>query len=72
VAYNANPPLTPRVLVAWGDSSSGKLDIPAGLTDVIAIDARENFSLALKADGSVVAWAGPGIPWATGGLSQAI
>ena len=34
----------------------GQTDIPKGLSDVTAIAAGEYHSLALKKDGSVVAW----------------
>ena len=44
-----------RVL-AWGDDSFGQTDMPAGLSNVIAIAAEEYHSLALRAyDGTVVA-----------------
>ena len=40
----------------WGDNSDGQENIPAGLSNVVAIAAGGNHSLALRADGSVVAW----------------
>ena len=45
----------------WGDNSDGQLDIPTGLSGVIAIEAgggdlELGHSLALKSDGTVVAW----------------
>lgn len=40
----------------WGGTTSGVLSIPAGLTNVVDVAAGGNFSLALKADGTVVAW----------------
>jgi hypothetical protein len=43
-------------VVGWGDNSSGQISIPAGLTNVVSVDAGESFGLALKADGTVVAW----------------
>ncbi|MDD2321790.1 MAG: hypothetical protein PHO83_17235 [Geobacteraceae bacterium] len=43
-------------VVAWGsDIFPSSLDVPEGLTDVVAIDA-EYHTLALKSDGTVVAW----------------
>ena len=41
---------------AWGDNSAGQCDIPAELTHAIAVTAGNNYSLALKADGTVVGW----------------
>jgi hypothetical protein len=43
-------------VVAWGDNTFGQLNVPAGLNDAIAIAAGYGFSLALKRDGTVVAW----------------
>lgn len=44
------------VVVAWGDNEHNQLDVPAGLTDVIAIAAGNNHSLALTRESTVVAW----------------
>ena len=41
---------------AWGGTSSGVANIPAGLTNVVRIAAGANHVLALKNDGTVVAW----------------
>jgi alpha-tubulin suppressor-like RCC1 family protein len=43
-------------VVAWGDTSQHKCDVPGGLTDVVAIAAGPSESLALRADGTVVGW----------------
>ena len=43
-------------VVAWGSNLEGQTDIPAGLNDVTAISAGGSHSLALKNDGTVVAW----------------
>lgn len=43
-------------MVGWGENWEGQLDIPQGLTNVVAIDAKELHSLALKSDGTVVGW----------------
>jgi alpha-tubulin suppressor-like RCC1 family protein len=45
-------------IVAWGDNSSGQLNVPPGLTNAVAIATGPNskHSLALLADGSVVGW----------------
>lgn len=45
-------------VVAWGSNSRGQLDIPNGLTGVVAIDAGEMHSVALLSDGTVVTWGG--------------
>lgn len=43
-------------VVAWGGSNFGQTNLPANLSEVAAIAAGEFHSLALKADGTVVAW----------------
>jgi alpha-tubulin suppressor-like RCC1 family protein len=45
-------------VVVWGGAGgdSGPMQVPTGLSDVVAIAAGEYSSLALKADGTVVAW----------------
>ncbi|MEI2724784.1 MAG: PKD domain-containing protein [Verrucomicrobiota bacterium] len=43
-------------VAAWGSGSYGKTNIPPDLTNVIAIAAGQIHSLALKNDGTVVAW----------------
>jgi hypothetical protein len=43
-------------VVAWGSNSVGQTDVPAGLSDVTAISAGGFHNLALKNDGTVVAW----------------
>ena len=45
-------------IVAWGDDSSGQIDVPTGLTNVTAIAAGWSHSLALNGNGTVVAWGG--------------
>ncbi|HXP60746.1 MAG TPA: hypothetical protein VN829_09655, partial [Dongiaceae bacterium] len=39
-------------VVAWGETNQ----VPAGLTNVVAIAGGDEFNMALKADGGVVAW----------------
>jgi len=41
---------------AWGYNDFGQCNVPAGLTDVLAVAAGDDFSLALKSDHTVVAW----------------
>ncbi|HYE31015.1 MAG TPA: fibronectin type III domain-containing protein [Methylomirabilota bacterium] len=43
-------------VVAWGDNRTGQGVVPAGLNDVVAIAVGEWHNLALKSDGSLVAW----------------
>jgi hypothetical protein len=48
-------PVLGRV-VAWGSNSLGLTNVPADLTNVIAIAAGSVHSIALKSDGTVRAW----------------
>ena len=43
-------------MIAWGDNGYGQTNLPGGLTNVVAIAAGWDHSLALKQDGSVVGW----------------
>jgi Regulator of chromosome condensation (RCC1) repeat len=56
---------TPTVVV-WGcggyAENFGQCSVPSGLSDVTAISARLYHNLALKGDGSVVAWGCEGAP----------
>src|SRR5204863_64228 len=42
--------------VSWGANSWGETNVPAGLSNVVAIAGGGTFSLALKADGTAAAW----------------
>ena len=42
--------------MAWGDNAAGQSTVPAGLTDVVAVNAGGSFSLAVKRDGRLVVW----------------
>lgn len=44
------------MVVGWGDDTYGQIDIPLGLTNVMAIAAGAYHSLALMSNGTVVAW----------------
>lgn len=46
--------LSDGIVESWGDSTYGP--VPAGLSGVVAIAAGYNHNLALKNDGTVVAW----------------
>jgi hypothetical protein len=48
--------LTVGPVAAWGDNRAGQALPPAGLSNVVALAASSTFSLALKGDGTVVAW----------------
>ena len=43
-------------VVAWGANTSGESNVPAGLTNAIAVAGGAAHSLALKADGTLIAW----------------
>jgi hypothetical protein len=49
-------PVQPGTVVAWGLITYGQVTVPAGLSSVTAIAAGDWHSLALKSDGTVVAW----------------
>ncbi|HXT13312.1 MAG TPA: hypothetical protein VN873_17275 [Candidatus Angelobacter sp.] len=45
-------------VVAWGDDTDGEIDLPAGLSNVVAVASwcDSEHTLALQRDGSVVGW----------------
>ncbi|MEK7685683.1 MAG: putative Ig domain-containing protein, partial [Verrucomicrobiota bacterium] len=43
-------------VVAWGDNGPGQTTVPSGLSNVVAIAAQYEQSLALTAEGRVVGW----------------
>ena len=45
-----------RTVVAWGDNFYGQTNMPAGLSNVVAVAGGNLHSLALRSDGKVVAW----------------
>ena len=68
------PPGVSGAVIVWGPNDNGQLDVPAeaksGVTSV-AIGAAH--VMALKSDGSVIAWGGlPSGPFAQGSYGQAI
>lgn len=57
---------------AFGDNSTGQLNVPAGLTGVVAVAAGEGSAMALKADGTVVEWGSLWMGTAPAGLSGVV
>ena len=47
---------TTGMVVGWGYNGDGETNVPAGLSGVTAIAGGYEHSLALKSDGTVVAW----------------
>ena len=45
-----------QTVIAWGSNTQGQTDVPPTATNVIAVAAGWYHSLALRMDGSVVAW----------------
>lgn len=43
-------------LVIWGSNGSGQTNAPSSATNLVAVAAGQNHSLALRADGVVIAW----------------
>ena len=63
IASNANGVVTGMVaqvsvtdIVAWGDDGSQQIEVPSAATNVVALAAGGDHSLALRRDGVVVAW----------------
>lgn len=48
--------LVPTVIVGWGSVFTGSPNPPLGLTNVAAISGGDNYSVALRTDGTVHAW----------------
>jgi len=59
-------------VVAWGSNTYAITNAPAAATNVIAIAAGQSFSLALKADGTVLAWGASGFTNVPAGLSNVV
>jgi hypothetical protein len=61
-------------VVGWGSNTDGQTNIPSGLSNVVAIAAGENHSLALTAEGRVIGWGsnGDGQTTIPSGLSNVV
>jgi alpha-tubulin suppressor-like RCC1 family protein len=70
IILSSNALLTFGPVAAWGQNVAGQCLTPPGLTNVIAVAADNNYSLAVKSDGTVLGWGlGAGLP---PGLSNAV
>ena len=52
----STPAAPPGTVVVWGSHLGGSTNVPPGVTNVTAIAAGASLSLALKSDGTIVAW----------------
>ncbi len=52
----AGPNLPAAQVAVWGDTNASAVPLPPGLVNVKAVAGGSGFSLALKTDGTVVAW----------------
>jgi alpha-tubulin suppressor-like RCC1 family protein len=59
-------------VLAWGDNSLGQCSVPSTLNTAVAVAAGNAHSLALKMDGSVVAWGSFGTTNLPSALSNVI
>ena len=59
-------------VVAWGGNSEGQTTVPAGLSGVVALAAGGFHTVALKQDGTVVAWGSDGQTTVPAGLSGVV
>lgn len=57
-------------VAAWGENILGDTVVPAGLSNVAALSAGLEASLALKADGTIVGWGDPTVAAPPSGLSN--
>lgn len=58
VAWGAGDPQNRRPFTSGGNNDDGQCKVPAGLKDVVTIAAGRHHSLAVRRDGTVVAWGG--------------
>ena len=57
---------------ATGDNSAGQINVPAGLSGVVAVAAGSDSSMALKSDGTVVEWGASWMGRAPTGLTGVV
>jgi alpha-tubulin suppressor-like RCC1 family protein len=70
IVCSANLAWAGGTVVAWGDDRNGRTNVPAGLTDVVAIAAGDEIGVALQNNGLVTVWGSAFIPTCT--LSNAV
>jgi alpha-tubulin suppressor-like RCC1 family protein len=58
--------------VAWGDNTYGETNVPTAATNVQSVAAGYGFSLALKSDGTVIAWGTIGATNVPAGLTNVV
>ena len=56
IMASVDPALANTGVIAWGSNNNGETNVPAGLTNAVAIAAGVRLSLGLQADGRVLAW----------------
>lgn len=56
VASSLKVTVTGLQVAAWGQNSDGQTSVPPGLVGVVSVAGGQYHSLALKCDGTVVAW----------------
>ncbi|HEY5911053.1 MAG TPA: immunoglobulin domain-containing protein [Verrucomicrobiae bacterium] len=59
-------------VVAWGDNTSGMTNVPAGLSNAVAISVGISAVTALKSDGTIRAWGRPAVTNIPPGLSNVV
>jgi len=58
--------------VAWGDNSYGQTNVPITLTNAQAVACGRGYSVALKGDGTVIAWGRAGMTNVPAGLGNVV
>jgi alpha-tubulin suppressor-like RCC1 family protein len=72
VAKSTDATLGVVSVAAWGRNIYGETNVPADLTNVVAIAAGSSHNLALKADGTVAAWGFYGLTNVPLGLTNVV
>jgi alpha-tubulin suppressor-like RCC1 family protein len=68
----SRPVFAGNQVVAWGNNTFYQTNVPAAATNVQAVAAGYSFSLALKDDGTVIAWGIRGATNVPAGLSNVV